>query len=145
MEFNFSLNINLLVNKEYFPSENINDIINHELGGHKAHWDSVKRYAEDTSLDLYEAKQKLGENIRKYVKQQVAQDRTYIQKTISLNAYDAFTKRDLQNKAHDELLRKNSMNELIADAKVLIDKNKLSDKKLEELVKEVICYDGSTN
>lgn len=135
----------LLVDRKYFPSEDLIDIINHELGGHKAHWDAVKRYARDNDLELYDSKQKLEEKLRRYIKQQIVQDKTYIQKTVSVNAYESFIERDVLNDEHDELLRKNNLNELIADAEVLIEKKQLNDSILEELVKEVINYDGSSN
>lgn len=54
------------------------------------------------------------------------------EKYVSANASDGFT-------------NKKSLNELIADGRVLIEKGKLQDKYLAEMIKEVISHDGQSN
>ncbi len=58
-------------------------------------------------------------------------DDRYIEKYVSANASDNFTK-------------KNSLNELIADDKVLIENGKNKDEYLADLIRGVINYDGAS-
>lgn len=113
-----------------FPAKNIEDVMTHEFEGHKNHWDAVKRYTKNhPKLSEDEAKIELESNLRKYVSQQNNRDISYISNVISENAKYGF---DVNN----------SLNELIADAIVLVDQDNLSDKELEKLIKGVIEYDG---
>lgn len=119
-----------IVDQSVFPARSIDDILNHELGGHKKHWDAIKRYKADNKIDdLNDAKMQIESQLRKHVTNQIRSDPLYINKTVSLNA-----KRSFYNKK--------SLNELIADANILIERNELSDPELKGLVKEIINYDG---
>ncbi len=64
-------------------------------------------------------------DLRKYVIIQMQNDEKYV----SANASDVFT-------------NKKSLNELIADGRVLLEKGELQDNYLGDLVREVINYDG---
>lgn len=64
-----------IVDTSYFPARNIDDVITHELDGHKRHWDMVKKFYND-NLDRYssleDAKQDYERSLRGYiVKQQM--------------------------------------------------------------------------
>lgn len=112
-----------------FSAINLDDVLTHELLGHKAHWVSVQKYAEDKNISVDRAKTELESNLRKYVLTQYQNDPRYVKKIISENAKKGFdSKKDL--------------NELIADAKVLISRNELNDLRLAELIEEVLHYDG---
>ena len=106
--------------------------MDHELGGHKRHWDAVKRYKTDNKIDdLNDAKMQIESSMRKHVVNQMRSDPLYINKTVSVNAERSF-------------YAKKSLNELIADANILVERNELSDNELNRLVKEVINYDGKS-
>lgn len=117
-----------LVSSEYFPSKNVEDILNHELGGHKKHWDAIKRYQELYNLSIDRAKESLEENLRKYVINQQSSDTIYLKRFVSKNASDNFD----DNK---------QLNESIADVFVLYSQNKMKDENLTKLVLEVLNYD----
>lgn len=117
-----------LVSSEYFPSKNVEDILNHELGGHKKHWDAIKRYQELYNLSIDRAKESLEENLRKYVINQQSSDTIYLKRFVSKNASDNFD----NNK---------QLNESIADVFVLYSQNKMKDENLTKLVLEVLNYD----
>lgn len=119
----------LFVDKTYFPARNIEDILNHELGGHKRHWQAIGKYQKKYDISTDKAKQELEENLRKYVVNQRNNDILYIKKYVSENADDKFEKY-------------NSLNELIADINVLNMQDKVKDKYLLKLVMEVLNYDG---
>ena len=104
------------------------DVLNHELGGHKKHWDAIKKYQELYNLSLDQAKENLEENLRKYVINQRNGDRMYLKRLISENANDNF-------KDYKQL------NESIADVFVLYSQNKMKDENLAKLVLEVLNYD----
>jgi hypothetical protein len=119
-----------LVDTNYFAAQNLDDVIEHELGGHKAHWDAIYRYQKSNGIkDAEQAKTDLETYLRKYVITQIENDSGYIYKNVSKNAYVKFN--------DDGLL-----NELIADAKIKIVNNDLSDENLQEKVLEVINYDA---
>ena len=114
---------------ESFSATNLDDVLTHELLGHKAHWDSVKKYAEDKNIPVDRAKSELESNVRKYIITQLQMDPFYIEKNLSENAKNGFD-------------NKKDLNELIADAKVLISRNELNDLRLAELIEGVLHYDG---
>ena len=121
-----------IVDKSFFAAEDINDVLTHELGGHKAHWENVYNYFRKNSNRFqseYEAKEELESALRKYVKMQRINNPMYIENTISKNANMQFAYR-------------NVLNEIIADGKILIEKNLLKDIEMERLIKEVLSYDG---
>ena len=130
-----------LVSEDIFPARNIQDVLEHELGGHKAHWDAIKRYSVNKNMKIEEAKLNLEERLRKYVKLQSEQDSMYIEKIISKNAYFSFFQRNYTNPKIDEYMRNNNLNELIADAKVLIKKGALKDPNLKDIIEEILNYD----
>ncbi len=118
-----------IVDTDYFAAQSLDDIIKHELGGHKKHWDSTRRYFLDNTdrFDTIEdAKAELENNLRRYVKEQDAMHPGYIRKNISVNADENFN---------------TGLNEIIADG-ILKDEN--TDQELMRLIKEVILYDGTT-
>lgn len=77
-----------------------------------------------------QAKDDLESELRKYIASQELSDPFYISKNVSENAFDGFTEKKL-------------LNELIADGKVLIDRNKMEDDNLKRLIMEVLDYDVS--
>lgn len=130
-ELNDSIKFAKLVDGSYFPARNIEDIVEHELGGHQSHWDAVMRFYENNQnrySSIEEAKDVLEERLRKYVKEKLYSDPEYIKTTVSLNA--------------DVNFEKTGLNELIADVKVLNRQGAISDEKLLDLVCEVLDYDG---
>lgn len=121
-----------IVNKSFFAAEDINDILVHELSGHKGHWNSVyKYYNNNKSLfnSVSEAKNGLERNLREYVVRQIRMEPLYLTKYVSENAHRQFRIEKL-------------LNEVIADGKILIDKGKMQDDYLQQLIDEVINYDG---
>lgn len=123
-----------IVSSDIFPARDINDVINHELGGHQSHWKAVYSFFEDhrskySSID--EAKNALEANLRRYVKESMYYDNNYVGSMVSKNAELGFAKGNL--------------NELIADAKVLMEQGKMRDSTLAKLVDEVLNYDGKAN
>ncbi len=118
-----------IVDAKRFPAKNLEDVIEHELGGHKKHWDSIKQYSEEKGISIERAKEEQESKLRDYVLSQIINDTRYIRNVVSENAYDNF----YSNK---------ELNELIADAKVRIKQGTLTDEKLKELVLEVTNYDG---
>ena len=67
----------------------------------------------------------LESDLRKYIVVQMQNDEKYV----SANASENFT-------------NKKSLNELIADGRVLLEKGELQDNYLGDLIREVINYDG---
>lgn len=115
-----------LVSKDFFAASDLSDVFIHEIEGHKAHWDAVKRYFANGSFStIGEAKMDLEASLRKYVKEQSYMSFSYIQNVVSKNAEDG-------------IRYEKSLNELIADGKVLINKGSLNDRKLEKLIEEVL-------
>ena len=118
-----------LVDFDYFPSRSLQDVLTHEMT-HKAHWDAAKKYHSANGIkEIDDAKMNLESDLRKYVISQTQNDEVYIRKYISENAYFNFK----MNK---------SLNELIADGRVLLEKGELQDNYLGDLIREVINYDG---
>lgn len=118
-----------LVDFDYFPARSLHDVLTHEMT-HKAHWDAVKRYQKANGIkEIDDAKMDLESDLRKYVTNQMQNDDVYIRKYVSKNAYSNFEK-------------KKSLNELIADGRVLLEKGELQENYLGDLIREVINYDG---
>lgn len=119
-----------IVSSDYFPAKSINEVLIHELGGHKRHWDIVKKFYDEHNTeykDLFRAKMALEANLYDYVSRQRSFEPNYILKTISENADCSFT-----NKPEKQL------NELIADAIVLYNQNNIRDKYLFDIIKELM-------
>lgn len=123
------LKFSSLVDRTYFPSMTIEDILNHELGGHKRHWDAIKRYQKKYGISIDRAKEELEEKLRKYVVNQKNSDILYVKRYVSRNA-------------DDKLEKASSLNELIADVNVLYKQGKIKEEYLYNLVMEVLNYDG---
>lgn len=106
-----------------FPAETTADILLHELT-HKDHWDAAERFYR-TNPGKYDtvksAKKAMEQELRSYVIEQKSSDPLYIYHAISENAGDAF-----EDNAE--------LNELIADAEVLISRGRLHDPELARLV-----------
>lgn len=118
-----------IVDTSYFPSKNLDDVLNHELGGHKKHWEAVRKYQQANNKSKLQAKNNLEEKLRNYVLNQETNDIMYIRKNVSQNAQESFK-------------NTKSLNELIADCIVLNKQNSVSDEFLDRLVMEVLGYDG---
>ena len=118
-----------IVDTSYFPSKNLDDVLNHELGGHKKHWEVVRKYQQANNINELQAKNDLEEKLRNYVLNQETNDIMYIRKNVSQNAQESFK-------------NTKSLNELIADCIVLNKQNSVSDEFLDRLVMEVLGYDG---
>lgn len=115
-----------IVSSRDYPATNIDEVLVHEVFGHKQHWDSVRQfYAESSYGSLMEAKQKKEENLRNYIKNAITSDPTYIINTVSRNAFLYY-------------VSKNTLNELIADGILLIEKNEMKDPLLKEFIKGVL-------
>ncbi|MDD6561379.1 MAG: hypothetical protein PUF17_10520 [Lactimicrobium massiliense] len=125
-----------IVNEDYFPARNLKDVITHEIGGHKKHWDSVKAYYSQHSeeySDVLDSKVGLESELHKYVNEKAFANPLWIKNTVSENASISF----YGNTSND-------LNELIADATVLKNQNKLTDRQLWDLIEEVVSYDGKS-
>lgn len=124
-----------IVNEHYFPAKNLHDVMIHEIGGHKKHWDSVYTYYrlnKNRFSDIYDAKKQLESKLHKYVSEMNHINLKWIINNVSFNAYNTFVlPRNKQN----------NLNELIADVILLKNQNRLKDDQLWELVQEVISYD----
>ena len=119
-----------LVPPEYFPARSLDDVLDHELGGHKAHWEAVQRYFEGASgrgISIEQAKDELEEDLRKYVKEKMYKNPIYLAETVSQNAQSSY--------------KKSGLNETIADAIILMNRNGIDDAMLTDLIKKVIGYD----
>ena len=121
-----------IVDKSYFPARNLDDVITHELDGHKRHWDMVKKFYNanlDRYLSLEDAKQDYERSLREFVVKQQVSDSLYISKAISNNAYERFKEKGL-------------LNELIADGAVLHKQGNIKEDLLFSKILEVLKYDG---
>lgn len=119
-----------IVDTGYFAARNLDDILIHELGGHKKHWEAIEKYYKvNKCSSMEEAKQRLEMNLRNYIVSQIQSEFFYVKNTVSENAYYQYK-------------RKNMLNEFIADAIILKEKNGLQDSLLIKLLEEVINYDG---
>lgn len=111
-----------LASKDIFAARTTGEILLHELT-HKDHWDAVERFY-NTNREKYgtieAAKSALEEDLRKYVKAQRARDPFYVARVVSENAQLAVEKR--------------SLNELIADGEVLMERGELNDAELARLI-----------
>lgn len=123
-----------IVDTSYFPARNLDDVITHELDGHKRHWDMVKKFYVD-NLEKYsslgDAKQDYERSLRSYIVKQQSSDYFYVSKTVSRNAEQAFI--------HD-----NSLNELVADCAVIQHNGEISDELLFKELKEIMNYDAKS-
>lgn len=117
-----------IVDTSYFAAQTLDDVLVHELAGHKAHWEASLQYWQDSlskfrTLDA--AKQAFESPLRNYIGRQMISDPLYIKKLISVNAHEAFN-------------FNRSLNELIADAIIKMRKGTLNDSNLESLIDEVV-------
>ena len=120
-----------MVDSSYFAAKTVDDVLEHELGGHKRHWDRVKEIKNSSSNnynDLASAKQVLEAELRDYVVRQFIADPLYIDKFVSNNAHIKFTETG-------------ELNELIADVYVKSKQGTLNDDELKRSVKELLGYD----
>ena len=120
---------NMLLLEHVEAVKNLDDVLNHELGGHKKHWEVVRKYQQANNISELQAKNDLEEKLRNYVLNQETNDIMYIRKNVSQNAQESFK-------------NTKSLNELIADCIVLNKQNSVSDEFLDRLVMEVLGYDG---
>lgn len=121
------------VDSVFFASKSLDDVLVHELGGHKKHWEAVERYCEVNNCNtLEDAKRELESELREYIVRQINNEPSYLRKNISENANQKFLAGD-------------GLNESIADAIVLIERNDMQDPNLEKKILEVIDYDDKTD
>ena len=123
-----------IVSETYFPARNLDDVITHELDGHKRHWDNVKEFYENNRSkysNLADAKQDYERSLRSYIVTQQGSDYYYISKFVSENAFDSFTD-------------KSSLNELLADCTVLYRNNNITEERLFDMVEELMKYDAES-
>lgn len=127
-----------IVSSDAFPAKNIKDVLEHELGGHKQHWDSVNRYYQDNRdrfTNVAEAKNELESKLFRFVNQAEQQQPGFIANTVSKNASYGF---------YETSKIENRLNELIADANVKREELKINNSALNDLVDEVLHYDGKS-
>lgn len=111
----------------YFVAENATDIIKHELY-HKMHWDYIRSKVVTTNslyANINIAKNTIEQDLRKYVASQMQSQPSYLASVVSKNAANTF-------------LRKGSLNEVVAEVLLKIDKGQTFDKRLAELVMECV-------
>ena len=121
--------INEIVNGKLFASQNVSDIIRHELG-HKLHWDAVKRFyhANQTRYNsIEEAKNELDSKLETYLSKQEV---NYLYLALSSYAAESF-------KAAKKYNNQNSVNEVIA--KFMI-KSESVDDTLKKLIESELNY-----
>lgn len=115
-----------LASKNIFAARTTGEIFLHEFT-HKDHWDAVERFY-NTNREKYgtieTAKSVLEEALRKYVKTQRVKDPLYVARVVSENAQLS--------------VEKKSLNELIADGKVLMERGELKDAELARLIGGVL-------
>ena len=115
-----------LASKNIFAARTTGEIFLHEFT-HKDHWDAVERFY-NTNREKYgtieTAKSVLEEALRKYVKTQRVKDPLYVARVVSENAQLS--------------VEKKSLNELIADSKVLMERGELKDAELARLIGGVL-------
>ncbi len=113
--------------KGYFAARTGEETLMHELA-HKKHWDKIKT-AKDSNTNknatIEEAKERMENELRTYVRNQLALDPLYIEKYVSANAADGF-------------FEDKKLNELIADGCVLIQRNGLRDPILQTLIDDIL-------
>lgn len=113
--------------KGYFAARTGEETLMHELA-HKKHWDKIKT-AKDSNTNknatIEEAKERMENELRTYVRNQLALDPLYIEKYVSANAADGF-------------FEDKKLNELIADGCVLIQRNGLRDPILQTLIEDTL-------
>lgn len=113
--------------KGYFAARTGEETLMHELA-HKKHWDKIKT-AKDSNTNknatIEEAKERTENELRTYVRNQLALDPLYIEKYVSANAADGF-------------FEDKKLNELIADGCVLIQRNGLRDPILQTLIEDTL-------
>lgn len=121
-----------LVDTSYFSADNIDDVIKHELGGHKTHWDSVKAFYNDNRdrfSNLSEAKNEFEQELFRYVNQAQQQEATYLIKHVSEYAFNSFTNyADISNR----------LNEVIAESVVKIQEIEKTDSYFAKLIRGVM-------
>ena len=125
-----------LVNPDYFPARSLDEVIAHELGGHKRHWEAAERFyqANQTKYpDLYSAKIAMESQLQEYVTRQVSSDSRYVANFVSENARKGF----------ESSVPWKRLNELIADVNVRQQQGTIEDKFLSQLVREILEYDAN--
>ena len=56
-----------LIDIDYFPARTLDDVLTHEIGGHKRHWEQAKKIMHEKGIALQDAKDILDVNLRTYV------------------------------------------------------------------------------
>lgn len=126
-----------IVSPGYFPARSLDEVIAHELGGHKKHWEAAERFYQANQgkySDLYSAKIAMESKLQDYIIRQVSSDRRYIADFISENARNGF----------ESSVPWKRLNELIADVNVRQQQGTIQDEFLSQLVKEILEYDANT-
>lgn len=118
-----------IAHRDSFASQNLGDIIQHELG-HKEHWDAAKKFYSTHSNkynNLNEAKKELDSQLEKYI---AMQDYTYLSSTVSPYAATSYR----FSKIHQN---ENFINEVIAEYTVM---GNTTDPNLNNLIEGVLKY-----
>lgn len=118
-----------IVNNTSHLAENVDEVLVHELGGHKKHWDSIYKMHEISNLEIDVCKDRLEADLRLYVKNQMHNDIMYLKRVVSNNSFIDFD-------------TKRSLNETIADVAILRNRNHVTDSVLYEFIEEIFNYDG---
>ena len=108
---------------DYFVADNAMEVLKHEVF-HKEHWDKVMEYASSSGLSETAAKQQIESELRKYVSNQSAMDYNYVTNIVSRNAFVQFRNED-------------SLNELVADSLLQIDKGIVNDELLKRYIEDM--------
>ena len=111
----------------YFAARDGKEALIHELS-HKKHWDKIKLVQESDPVkyaNIEVAKERVEYELRKYVRNQSAADPLYVSRIVSGNAEAKFDNR-------------RELNELIADASVLEETGRLSDRILAQLIEGIL-------
>lgn len=114
-----------LLSSNYFVADEANDILKHELH-HKEHWDKIMSLVEtNAEKDVIIVKQRMEQELREYVKNQISTNPFYIKNEVSLNAYNGYEYND-------------SVNELIAEVLLQRDKGTVKDDNLLKIIEDML-------
>lgn len=115
-----------ILGDNYFVADNPLDVVKHEMY-HKKHWDYIKTKGTDYAI----IKNNLEVDLRKYVAEQQRMQFSYLEKTVSINASDAY-------------YFNSNLNELVAEVLLQEDKGIVKDEMLLKLVRRCIGNDDNS-
>lgn len=115
-----------ILEDNYFVADTPLDVVKHEMY-HKKHWDYIKTKGTDYAI----IKNNLEVDLRKYVAEQQRMQFSYLKKTVSINASDAY-------------YFNSNLNELVAEVLLQEDKGIVKDEMLLKLVRRCIGNDDNS-